>query len=196
VLYLDDLSPRGELDYLAGGLTESLIHELTQVEALRLVSRNGVKPYRRGTVPLGSVAGRLRVGSIVEGSVQPWGDSVRVRVHLVDAGTPTELDSRVVVRARGEVVALQQAFADEVVGALRRRLGREVRLREVEAETGNARALDAVLRTDQVRPPSSGGSDRSSGPRWCGVIGREPHASSLRPRRTRRPCASPRARAG
>lgn len=46
VLYFDDFSPGGELGYLANGITEALIHDLSQVEALEVISRNGVKPYR------------------------------------------------------------------------------------------------------------------------------------------------------
>jgi DNA-binding SARP family transcriptional activator/TolB-like protein len=151
VLYLDDYSPGGELGYLAAGLTEWLIHELSQVEALEVISRNGVKPYRDGRVPLDSVVSRLRVGSVVEGSVQRAGDSVQVTVQLIDAGTLAHLDSRVMVRALAELLALQGALAEEVSGALRRRLGREVRLRQVEGEAGSARALDAVLRAGQLR---------------------------------------------
>ncbi|HEX5724083.1 MAG TPA: BTAD domain-containing putative transcriptional regulator, partial [Longimicrobiaceae bacterium] len=140
VLYLDDYSAGGELEYLAGGLTESLIHELSQVEALEVISRNGVKPYRSGTVPLDSVAARLRVGSIVEGSVQRTGDSVRLTVQLVDAATLAHLESRVLVRPLDQVLALQGELAEEVAGALRRRLGREVRLRQAEGEAANAAA--------------------------------------------------------
>ena len=151
VMYFDDNSPAGELGYLARGLTEMLIHELGQVDGLEVVSRNGVKPYRDGRLPLDSVAARLRVGSMVEGSVQRAGDRVQVSVHLVDANTLSELESRVIVRDMGDVIALQGALAGEVSRSLRRRLGREVRLREAGAETRSADALRLVLRAEQVR---------------------------------------------
>ncbi|HEX2080097.1 MAG TPA: BTAD domain-containing putative transcriptional regulator, partial [Longimicrobium sp.] len=151
VLYFDDHSAGGSLEYLAAGLTESLIHELSQVQALQVVSRNGVKPYRGGTMPLDSVVARLRVGSVVEGSVQRTGDSVRLAVQLVDAQTLAHLDSRVVVRPLDQVLALQDELSQEVASALRRRLGRELRLRQAREEAGSARALDAVLRAEQLR---------------------------------------------
>jgi DNA-binding SARP family transcriptional activator/TolB-like protein len=151
VMYFEDNSPAGELGYLARGLTEMLIHELGQVDGLEVVSRNGVKPYRDGRLPLDSVAARLRVGSMVEGSVQRAGDRVQVAVHLVDASTLAELESRVIVRDMGDVIALQGALAREVSRSLRRRLGREVRLREAGAETRSADALRLVLRAGQVR---------------------------------------------
>ncbi|HST58203.1 MAG TPA: BTAD domain-containing putative transcriptional regulator [Longimicrobium sp.] len=150
VLYLDDDSPGGGLQYLANGLTEMLIHELSQVEALDVVSRNGVKPYRQGTVPFDSMVADLRVGSVVEGSVQRSADSVRVVVQLIDANSHSHLESRVVVRPMGEVLALQRAVSEEVGGFLRRRLGEQVRLRQAQAQTRSRQALDLVMRGEQA----------------------------------------------
>lgn len=151
VMYFDDNSPGGELGYLARGLTEMLIHELGQVHALDVVSRNGVKPYRDGRLPLDSVAARLRVGSVVEGSVQRAGDRVQVTVNLVDANTQSQLESRVIVHPLGDVIALQGALAREVSRSLRSRLGREVRLRQARTETRSGQALALVLRAEAVR---------------------------------------------
>jgi DNA-binding SARP family transcriptional activator/TolB-like protein len=150
VLYLDDDSPGGELQYLANGLTEMLIHELSQVEALDVVSRNGVKPYRQGTVPFDSMVADLRVGSVVEGSVQRFGDSVRVVVQLIDANTHSHLESREVTRPLGDLFAVQRAVSEEVSGFLRRQLGAQARLRQAERETRSQQALDLVLRGEQA----------------------------------------------
>jgi len=151
VLYFDDNSPGEELRYLAGGLTESLIHELSQVEALEVISRNGVKPYRDRPAPFDSLVRALRVGSVVEGSLQRAGDSVLVTVQLVDAATEAHLESRQVQAPLGDVVGLERAVAQEVAASLRRRLGAELRLREVRAETQSARALALVLQAEQAR---------------------------------------------
>jgi len=151
VLYFDDLSPGGELQYLAAGLTERLIHELSQVSALDVVSRGGVKPYRGGTVPFDSMVARLRVGSVVEGSLQRSGDSVWVTVDLVDANDQGHLRSREIGRPLGDVVALERAVATEVAAALRQQLGEEVRLREASGETQSPVALRAVLQAEQLR---------------------------------------------
>ncbi|HYH79631.1 MAG TPA: BTAD domain-containing putative transcriptional regulator [Longimicrobium sp.] len=151
VLYFDDLTPRGELQYLAAGLTERLIHELGRVDALDVVSRGGVKPYRGGEVPFDSLVARLRVGSVVEGTLQRSGDSVWVTVELVDAATQSHLASREVGKPLGDVVALQRAVATEVAAALRQRLGQEVRLRRAAGETESADALRWVLQAEQLR---------------------------------------------
>src|SRR5438445_6364209 len=50
VLYFDDRSEGKGLQPLADGLTEALIHELSQVPALQVISRNGVPPVKSGRV--------------------------------------------------------------------------------------------------------------------------------------------------
>jgi TolB-like protein/tetratricopeptide (TPR) repeat protein len=151
VLYFEDLSPNGDLQYLATGLTERLIHELSQVGALDVVSRGGVKRYRGGAVSFDSMVAELRVGSVVEGTLQRSGDSVWVTVDLVDANSQAHLQSREVGRAMGDVVALERAVAAEVSAALRQRVGEEVRLREATGETQSAEALRAVFQAEQMR---------------------------------------------
>jgi len=151
VLYFEDLSPHGELQYLATGLTERLIHDLSQVGALDVVSRGGVKRYRGGAVAFDSMVAELRVGSVVEGTLQRSGDSVWVTVDLVEATSQSHLQSREIGKPLGDVLALERAVAAEVSAALRQRVGEEVRLRTAAGETQSAEALRAVLRAEQMR---------------------------------------------
>src|SRR6266513_1946614 len=69
VLYFEDLTPKRDLAYLADGLTEALIADLTRVSGLAVISRNGVTPYRAPEIPPDSVARALGVGTLVRGSV-------------------------------------------------------------------------------------------------------------------------------
>ncbi|HEX2079461.1 MAG TPA: hypothetical protein VHG08_17170, partial [Longimicrobium sp.] len=151
VLYFDDHTPGGELGYLANGLTESLIHQLSQVEALDVISRNGVKPYRDAGVPFDSMVSHLRAGSVVGGSVQRSGGEVRVTVQLVDAGTRSQLESRTIVHPMGDLFALEDALADSVSSFLRRRLGEQVKLRRIREETRSAAAWRWVMQAEEAR---------------------------------------------
>jgi DNA-binding SARP family transcriptional activator/TolB-like protein len=158
VLYFDDHSPGGELGYVASGLTEMLIHELSQVQALDVVSRNGVKPYRDTGVRFDSMVAELRVGSVVEGSVQRSGDSVRVTVQLIDAATNSHLESKTLLHPIAGVFALEDTVAREVSGFLRRRLGREIQLQQTRAGTRSEEAWRLVWQAsearDEARSPS------------------------------------------
>lgn len=156
MLYFEDDSPGGDLGYLATGLTGELIDKLSQVPALDVVSRNAVKPYRDGEISLDSLVARLQVGTVVEGSVQRSGDSVRVRVQLVDTGRRSYLESRTVVRRLDDLFALERAVGEEISAALRRRLGPEVRLRQAASETRSAEALGLVMRAEEAREQAAG----------------------------------------
>jgi DNA-binding SARP family transcriptional activator/TolB-like protein len=151
VLYFDDHSERHDLSHIANGLTEELIHRLAQVSVLDVISRNGVKPFRDGRASLDSIATVLRVGTLVEGSVQRSGNRLRVTVQLVDAASGAHLQSRTLERPMGELFSLEKELANDVAEFLRRRLGQEIRLRERTAGTRSVAAREAVLRAGELR---------------------------------------------
>jgi DNA-binding SARP family transcriptional activator/TolB-like protein len=151
VLYFSDDSPGHDLGYLASGLTAELIDALGRVPALEVVSQNAVRAYRDGDVTLDSLVRTFRVGTMVEGSVQRAGDSVRVLVRLVDTGRQSRVDGGSIVRPLDDLPGLNAAVGEEIGTALRRRLGREVELRRMTAETRSREALELVLRAEDAR---------------------------------------------
>ena len=119
VLYFDDLSLDQDLAYLADGLTEALIHALGEIEPLRVISRNGVKPYRDLLIPIDSLARILGVGSLVEGSVERSGDQLVATVQLVDGTTQTQFFSERIVGGGDDLLALREGHrggGDTAVG--------------------------------------------------------------------------------
>jgi class 3 adenylate cyclase/TolB-like protein/tetratricopeptide (TPR) repeat protein len=151
VLYFEDHSEGRRLGYLADGLTEGLIHDLTQIAELDVVSREGVKPYRDASTPLDSIAHALGAGTIVEGSVEESGDIVRVTAQLIDASDGTHLTSVKVERPRGELFALQDELVAEVSRGLRRRLGEEIRLELSRRATRSVEGWELVQRAEALR---------------------------------------------
>jgi serine/threonine-protein kinase len=131
VLYFDDQSPDNSLQTVAKGLTEDLIDQLGQVEALTVVSANGVRPYRDKSVPPDSIASALSVGTLVAGSVAGTADHPRVTVRLIDPPSGRQLDSKVIEATGGDVLSLRGEISQEVARFLRERLGREIKLREL-----------------------------------------------------------------
>src|SRR2546428_4030678 len=94
VLYFQDLSPKGELAPIAEGLTDALIHALSEVRTLNVVSRNGVAAFRRAQLPRDSIGRALHAGTLIEGAVEPEGDKrVRVSTRLLD-GNGTDVGKR------------------------------------------------------------------------------------------------------
>ena len=151
VLYFDDLSDRGTLRPIAGGLTEDLIDALGQVPALHVISPNGVRPFLGRRTPPDSIGRALQVGSLVSGSVERSGDVLRVAVRLIDARSGIQLQSRTLEYPFGELFTLQDELAQEVSRFLRERLGREVLVRERRKGTRNVAAWELAQEGESSR---------------------------------------------
>ncbi len=149
VLYFDDLSEGRTLRHVAGGLTEDLIDQLGQVDALRVISSSGVAAYRERSVPLDSIARTLGVGTIVTGSVGRSADRLRVAVRLIDAANGNQLRSQTLERPWGDLFVLRDAVAQQVSRFLREELGQEVQLRQRRAATGSVAAWELVQRAQR-----------------------------------------------
>src|SRR6185503_13565867 len=83
VLPLENLSGDPTQDYFADGMTEALIAGLAKVRALRLISRTSVMQYKGTRKPLRDIAHELNVDAVVEGSVQRFGERVKITARLI-----------------------------------------------------------------------------------------------------------------
>jgi TolB-like protein len=149
VLYFE---PRGGEDaqFLASGLTEALIDELSAVDGLFVVSRNGSELFRNVAASPDSVGRTLRAGSIVSGTVALAGDRVRVNVTLANASTGDQFASKPFERPRSEIFTLQDELADTISVFLRREIGTELGAANLRAGTHSVPAWETVQRGQQV----------------------------------------------
>ncbi len=139
VLYFDDRTPDGSLQYLADGITEELIDKLSAIPALSVVSRNGVAPFRGDSVPVDSIARALRASVLVSGTVARSGNVVRVRAELSDS-TGTVLHSTTIDHPWSESFALVDDVVHQVSTALRTAAGNEVEVKRWRAGTQSEEA--------------------------------------------------------
>jgi eukaryotic-like serine/threonine-protein kinase len=150
VLYFDSRGGQDSIGYLADGLTEALIHELSEVKPLQVISRGGVAPYRNAAVAPDSIGRALKVGTLVQGSVAGFGNKLRVSVSLANAATGEEIGSKTLERPREEIFALQDDVAREVALFLRQRLGEEINLQEIRTGTRNPKAWEMVQQAGKL----------------------------------------------
>jgi TolB-like protein/DNA-binding winged helix-turn-helix (wHTH) protein len=87
VLPLKNLSGDPTQEYLADGMTESLIGRLSTIRGLRVISRTSVMVFRDTRISAPEIAKALNVDAIVEGSVIREGSRVRVHAQLIRAAT-------------------------------------------------------------------------------------------------------------
>lgn len=153
VMYFDDVSPNRQLAYMADGLTESLIDQLNQVQALDVVSKSGASMFKGSDATADSIAKTLRAGTLVRGTVEEVGDKLRVSVRLIDGNSGADLtDQRVAFeQPKSDVFGARENLAQKVAEFLRSRVGDEVRLREERSGTTNTQAWTLLQRANTVK---------------------------------------------
>ncbi|HEY6208013.1 MAG TPA: serine/threonine-protein kinase, partial [Gemmatimonadales bacterium] len=149
VLYFQDLSQGKKLGYLADGLTEALIERLAGLPTLDVTSKNGAAQYRDVNVPRDSIARALKVGNLIEGSVEEVADRLRVTVRLVDGASGADVERQSFEWPKGDVLRVRDSVAAQVARFLRRPLGDEIRLREERKGTKNVAAWVLVQQAER-----------------------------------------------
>jgi TolB-like protein len=150
VLYFEDLSPSHELGYLADAFTEALITSLQDVRGLDVVSKNGVQQIRQAKLEPDSAARVLKAGTLVEGSVEPAGDRLKVAVALTDGSTGDELERASFEYPSANPLGLREKLVHDVGDFLRKRLGDEIRLQERKAGTRDEQAWLLAQRAEKA----------------------------------------------
>ena len=122
VLPLQNLSGDSSQEFLADGMTEELITELSRIEPLRVISHTSVMDYKGTKKHLPEIARELNVDAILEGSVIREKDNVRVTVQLLDGPADRHLWSEAYERPVNGVLNLQRDVAKAVANEIRVKL--------------------------------------------------------------------------
>ncbi len=152
VLYFRDGSAEQDLSPIADLITESVIEQLAGSPAFEVIPVSGVRPFRDAAVGLDSIVQRLRVGSVIEGSVHRAADErIVVRVRLIDSESDAVAFSSAIERSANELFALEDEVARELAQGIRQRIGRDVRLTQLQRGSNNVRAWRLVARGARER---------------------------------------------
>ena len=73
-----DMSALRDQEYFSDGLAEALIDMLTQVRDLRVPARTSSFYFKGKSADIASIAEKLRVAHVLEGSVRKAGSTIRV----------------------------------------------------------------------------------------------------------------------
>jgi DNA-binding winged helix-turn-helix (wHTH) protein/TolB-like protein len=87
VVPFETLTTPQESSTFAGGLTDSLVSDLSNVSGIEVVSPSTVRRHQRFGVSMGLMGRLLGLDALVEGSVQTAGNQVKIAARLVDVHT-------------------------------------------------------------------------------------------------------------
>jgi TolB-like protein len=145
VLPFVNLSGDASQDYFSDGLTEELLNSLAAIDELQVAARTSSFSFKEHP-DIASVAHKLNVGAVLEGSVRRSAHTVRITAQLINAVTGFHLWSKTYDRDLGDVLNLQTEIATAVAGALKVTLLGDVAAKVELGGTRNPAAFDSYLR--------------------------------------------------
>jgi serine/threonine protein kinase/Tfp pilus assembly protein PilF len=146
VLPFTDLSPQKDQEYFCDGMAEELINALTKVDRLQVASRTSAFQLKGKGYDIYEIGEKLKVQTILEGSVRKAGNKLRITVQLVNAADGYHLWSERYDREMEDIFAIQDEIAQNIVQALKLKLSdKEKRVLE-KVPTKDVQAYDFYLR--------------------------------------------------
>src|ERR1700728_725968 len=122
VLPFVDLSEKHDQEYFSDGLSEELIDQLTKVPDLRVPARTSSFYFKGKSEDIATIARKLRVSHVLEGSVRQSGHAIRVSAQLIKTDTGYDVWSQTYDRDLKEIFQVQDDIAGAVVTALKAKL--------------------------------------------------------------------------
>ena len=106
-----NMSGDKEQEYFSDGLTEELLNSLAQIDELQVAARTSAFSFKGKDTDIGTIARKLNVGAVLEGSVRRSGNTVRITAQLINAVTGFHLWSHTYDRELGDVLKLETEIA-------------------------------------------------------------------------------------
>lgn len=107
-----------QLAYLADGLAESLIDQLSRTQGLQVTAWTSASRYKGQSLDLKAVARDLGVQEVLVGRVLPRPDGIAVSVELADAQRGSHVWGGQFTRPASELMGLQDSIAEGVLQSL------------------------------------------------------------------------------
>jgi TolB-like protein len=140
-----NMSGDKDQEYFSDGLTEEVLNSLADINGLQVAARTSSFSFQGEHPDIATVAHKLNVASVLEGSVRRSGHTVRITAQLINAVTGFHLWSKTYDRDLSDVLKLQTEIASAVASALKVTLLGDEAARIELGGTRNPAAFDAYL---------------------------------------------------
>lgn len=158
VLPLENLSGDPEQEYLADGMTETLIAHLAKISRLRVISRTSVMRYKGTNKVLPEIARELGADALIEGSVMRSGSRIRITAQLIDAPRDKHLWGESYERDLSDVLVLQSEVARAIAHEINIKLTPQDQTRLGTARPVNPETYELYLKGRYYWNKMSGGN--------------------------------------
>ena len=149
VLPFSNMSNDAENEYFADGMAEEIINALSKIQSLRVASRTVSFALKGKNEDLAEVGKKLRVSTVLDGSVRRMGNRLRITAQLVNVADGYQLWSERYDREMEDVFAIQDDISQAIVKSLRVILSEGEKKQIEKARAVNVKAYDYYLRGRQ-----------------------------------------------
>jgi serine/threonine protein kinase len=146
VLPFQNLSDDKENAYIAEGIQDEIIADLTKVADLKVIGRRSADQFRDTKQSMREIGRTLGVGHVLEGTVRKAGGRIHVTTQLVDTRNDTQTWAETYDRDVADLFVIQNDISQEVVSRLKAALLPEEKTAIEEKPTDDKEAYDLYLR--------------------------------------------------
>lgn len=142
VLPFTDMSPIPDQEYLADGLCEDLMTDLSKISGISVIARQSTFSYKGKSLTIKQICDELGADYAIEGSVRKVGDQLRINAQLIEGSTEKHLWAERYDCDYSNLFATQDRVNRDIVNALSIRFSPSLALR---SPTNDMRGYDYVL---------------------------------------------------
>jgi len=146
VLPFVDMSQEKDQSYFCEGIAEEIINALCRLEGLRVSSRTASFQFSGITSEPREIGRRLRVETLLEGSVRKSGNRLRITAQLIDTAHGFHIWSKSFDREMRDIFEIQEEIAQSIVRALQVSLTPQEKGALLAVPTRHVQAYDYYLR--------------------------------------------------
>jgi eukaryotic-like serine/threonine-protein kinase len=145
VLPFEDMSPQKDQEYFCDGMTEELIGRLSNIRDLRVPSRTSVFLFKGRTLDIREIGDKLKVQTVLEGSVRKAGNQLRITTQLINVADGYHIWSETFDRELKDVFAIQDEIATAIADRLKFTPLGEEKAKLVKRPTANVETYNLYL---------------------------------------------------
>jgi TolB-like protein len=119
VLPFLNMSDDPKQEYFSDGIAEDILNLLAQVQEMRVTSRSSAFSFKGQNLDVPTMAAKLNVAHVLEGSVRKSGNQLRIVAQLIEVESDSHLWSQTYDRKLEDIFAIQDDIARAVVDALK-----------------------------------------------------------------------------
>ena len=136
-------------EYFTDGMAEEIINALSKIQSLRVASRTSSFAFKGKNEDIGEIGKKLKVSTVLEGSVRKMGNKLRITAQLVNVADGYHLWSERYDREMEDVFEIQDDISQAIVKALRVILSEDEKKQIEKVRAVNVEAYDYYLRGRQ-----------------------------------------------